>query len=153
MRLLVVLTLAVSCLADVTHPLVGWICDRAGSLRPVYGTAGAFVLGEAVSHNISTASFNGTRGFALKGGTRFHFDREGRLEENESAAEQSVAARFNGSTLILESTAARIEFPQPIERIHAMGEGWLAVRTADAVYAVSTSEGTEQSYQLPEAEQ
>jgi hypothetical protein len=45
--------------AQLLRPRVGYIVDRKGSLRPVEGVAGAFVLGPAVDSDIVSAAFSG----------------------------------------------------------------------------------------------
>jgi len=45
--------------AQLVRPRIGYIIDRKGSLRPVEGVAGAFVLGPAVDSDIVSAAFSG----------------------------------------------------------------------------------------------
>src|SRR3954447_13869776 len=45
--------------AQLQRPRIGYIVDRKGSLRPVEGVAGAFVLGPAVDSDIVSAAFSG----------------------------------------------------------------------------------------------
>lgn len=45
--------------AQVLRPRIGYIVDRKGSLRPVEGVAGAFLLGAAVDHDVVSAAHSG----------------------------------------------------------------------------------------------
>ena len=45
--------------AQLQRPRIGYIVDRKGSLRPVDGVAGAFVLGPAVDHDVVSAACSG----------------------------------------------------------------------------------------------
>ena len=58
------LVLALTALSQVRPPRAGIVRDRAGALRPVYGVAGAFVLGDALETGVLSAGFSGATGFA-----------------------------------------------------------------------------------------
>lgn len=98
-RLLVVLA-AIGCFAQMSAPRIGFVRDVAGSLRPVHGVAGAFVLGEAIVKDVVSAASSGaytivkteTEVLVLEGGeiqsrqeapaaeAAFGFDAQGRPE-------------------------------------------------------------------------
>ena len=155
MKVLLALFAALALSADVAMPLLGWVCDRAGAMRPVHGAAGAFVLGEALVSEVTSVDFDGKSGVAVLAGdepTRFGFNANGdRTEELPAGA--STEAHADGRTLVLERHSIRLELSEDIERIDRLGEGWLAVRTAGAIWAVRTEHGKEQVFRLPEAEQ
>ena len=150
--LLTAVLLALVAFGQMGMPLLGWVCDRAGALRPVHGAAGAFVLGEAVANDVVQASFDGRKGVATPGAGEAGFGFNARGERVDEAEVAAVDAHAEGRTLVLERRAVRLEVPEEIERIDHLGEGWLAVRTANAIWAVRTDEGKEQIFRLPEAE-
>lgn len=64
MRPLAMLLLATAALPQIEAPRAGVIRDRAGVLRPVYGVAGSFVLGEPLADEVLSAGFSRSDGFA-----------------------------------------------------------------------------------------
>ena len=50
--------------AQISEPLAGHVRDRAGSLRPVLGIAGGFVLGEAIHEGVLSSGFGRSTGYA-----------------------------------------------------------------------------------------
>ena len=65
--------------SGISPPRAGYIRDDAGGLRPVYGVAGSFVLGDPIASGVISAAFSGRLGLAKTAGTLYAFDREGRL--------------------------------------------------------------------------
>jgi hypothetical protein len=57
-RFCISLLAGVAC-AQVLPPRIGYIVDRKGSLRPVEGVAGAFVLGPAIDTDVVAAAYSG----------------------------------------------------------------------------------------------
>jgi hypothetical protein len=65
--------------SGITPPRVGYIRDEAGALRPVYGVAGSFVLGQPINKRpVISAAFSGRLGLAKTATALYAFDREGR---------------------------------------------------------------------------
>jgi hypothetical protein len=52
--------------AEVTSPRIGFAHYQDGSLRPVLGVAGAFVVGEPISTGVNAAAVSGTGGLIAK---------------------------------------------------------------------------------------
>jgi hypothetical protein len=77
--ILFVSVLLASAQSGFTPPRVGFIKDNGGGLRPVFGVAANFVLGEAIDTGVVTVAFSSRYGLAKKEKTLSVFDREGRL--------------------------------------------------------------------------
>jgi hypothetical protein len=119
--------LAVAATAQVAPPRAGYIVDRSGSLRPVYGVAGAFTLGPPILTEVIAAAYSGKslvvkldrelliddkRFEAPAGDAVVTFDSRGRASEiyfpeadlvwsrREEKFDESVAARKQMSTWI-----------------------------------------------------
>jgi hypothetical protein len=173
-RLVCFLLLAASMPAQITSPpVMGFIRDRAGALRPVHGVAGSFLLGEAIETGVLSASFSDRLGFAKTESELLVF-------ENGSVAARVAApdgpaiftwkagdrlgqvlfsnsgecARWTGSRLVPISCetnpAATLPAgaPEPTEGIEQMSDGWLIIRADKGLYSVRE----ETVYRLPEAE-
>lgn len=66
MRLVLAFALSIVCSAQLSAPLIGYVRTSARELRPVYGVAGAFVLGDALDRDVLSASFTSKAGLAKK---------------------------------------------------------------------------------------
>ncbi len=74
--------------SGITPPRVGYIRDEAGALRPVYGVAGNFVLGQPINKRpVISAAFSGRLGLAKTAAALYTFDREGRRLGRLAAAD------------------------------------------------------------------
>jgi hypothetical protein len=69
----------------IAPPRIGFIQDSTHSLRPVYGLAGNFVLGDAAVANIEAASFSGSFGILKDSSTLTVIDGQGRLVASQDA--------------------------------------------------------------------
>ncbi len=61
---LVFVLVTAGAVAQVSAPATGFVRDRAGSLRPVLGVAGSFVLGDAIEEAVISAGFGKSLGYA-----------------------------------------------------------------------------------------
>ncbi|MBC8164944.1 MAG: hypothetical protein H7Y20_03605, partial [Bryobacteraceae bacterium] len=64
MKLIIGCLMAACCFGQISIPAIGFVRDVHGSLRPLQGIEGAFVLGEAVATGVVSASFYGRTGLA-----------------------------------------------------------------------------------------
>lgn len=64
MKIVLGCLVAACCFGQISVPTIGFVRDAHGSLRPLQGIEGAFVLGEAVATGVISASFNGRNGLA-----------------------------------------------------------------------------------------
>jgi hypothetical protein len=112
--------------SGISPPRVGYIRDEAGALRPVYGVAGSFVLGQPVNKRpVISAAFSGRLGLAKTATALYAFDREGRRLGRLAAADGQAQFVFSpdGSEAIvfLPDTSERFRWrnagfqPVPIE--------------------------------------
>jgi hypothetical protein len=74
--------------SGITPPRVGYIRDEAGALRPVYGVAGSFVLGQPINKRpVISAAFSGHLGLAKTATALYAFNREGQRLGRLAAAD------------------------------------------------------------------
>jgi hypothetical protein len=71
--------------AQLAAPQVGFIQDSANALRPVYGLAGNFVLGDSIAANIESASFSGSFGMLKTASAIIVVDRQGQVVASQDA--------------------------------------------------------------------
>jgi hypothetical protein len=71
--------------AQLAAPQVGFIQDSGNVLRPVYGLAGNFVLGDSIAANIEAASFSGSFGMVKTTSALVIVDRQGQLIASQDA--------------------------------------------------------------------
>jgi hypothetical protein len=69
----------------IAPPQIGFIQDSDHSLRPVYGIAGNFVLGDTAVANIEAASFSGSFGMLKDSSTLTVIDRQGQVVGSRDA--------------------------------------------------------------------
>jgi hypothetical protein len=72
--------------AQITPPQVGFIQDSGNTLRPVYGLAGNFVLGDSAAANVEAVSFSGSFGMLKTASTLIIIDRQGQVIASQDAA-------------------------------------------------------------------
>jgi len=80
--------LAVSAWAQpaITPPQVGFMQDTAGSLRPVHGLAGNFLVGEPIAAGVLSAAFSGSFGLAKTDSTVIVTDWQGKAIATSDAS-------------------------------------------------------------------
>jgi len=118
----VALLLLASCaLAQVETPSIGLMLDASGALRPVYGVAGNFTLGDPV-------------------------DASGELE-----IPARVSFLIEAEELILRrSDASEVRFPvNGVRALRAMSADWVQVFTTHGDYALRIEQGREALFALP----
>ncbi len=69
----------------IAPPQIGFIQDSGNSLRPVYGLAGNFVLGDSTASGVEEASFSGSFGFLKTSSTLSVVDRQGQVVASQDA--------------------------------------------------------------------
>jgi hypothetical protein len=152
MRFLVTAILLSTCAAgQISAPVIGYLRDLAGMLRPVSGIAGAFVLGEPVESGIIEARFLGTSGCAWTETGTIAFRNGQRIDDSTTCPATSSAVRIEGDEAVIEATGVRIRVPSPVSAVEQMADQWYVLRAAAALYAFHTRPGAETLYQLPEA--
>jgi hypothetical protein len=76
---------AVTMWAQLAIPQIGFMQDSANALRPVYGVAGNFVLGDSAAADVQAASFSGSFGMLKTGSTLIIIDRQGQAVASQDA--------------------------------------------------------------------
>ncbi|HTW64486.1 MAG TPA: hypothetical protein VME17_07720 [Bryobacteraceae bacterium] len=82
MKFFAITLLSLSTLAAQTAirpPQMGFAAAADGSLRPVYGVAGNFILGPAAAANVLSQAFSGSLGLLKTGSTLSAFDPQGHV--------------------------------------------------------------------------
>lgn len=116
--------------ADIERPLIGTIRDLAGDLRPVYGVAGAFVLGDVITEDAESA----------------------KSASNRESARAEAEGTLEGDEVVIRRTGVRLRAPAGVSDVETLGKGWLLLRSPSRLYAVRTDAGREEIYALPEAD-
>jgi hypothetical protein len=70
----------------IRPPQLGFAGDADGTLRPVYGVAGNFILGPAISDKVISQAFSGSLGLLKTESTLAAFDGEGKMLATIDAA-------------------------------------------------------------------
>src|SRR5437016_879447 len=71
--------------AQLATPQIGFIQDSGNALRPVYGIAGNFVLGDSAAAGVQAASFSGSFGMLKTRSTLIVIDRQGQVVASQDA--------------------------------------------------------------------
>ena len=66
MKYAALVAFVIACAAQLSSPLIGFVRTNANELRPVYGVAGAFVLGDPVERDVLSAAFTSVSGLVKK---------------------------------------------------------------------------------------
>ena len=173
-RTMPLLMIAAACLAEITGPLVGYFRDRRGDLRPLYGVSGAFVPGDPIEHDVVSSAFSGAMGLVKKEKSLLVF-REGKVTASLDAPAGRATFGFDrrglpawvrfegGACLVWRNDTPEPapcppadlpidpDLPEPVLSAESMSDGWLAVQTESAVWAVSTGPETRR-WRIPEAQ-
>jgi hypothetical protein len=84
--LLISLSMAqVAMWAQLAAPQIGFIQDSGNALRPVYGLAGNFVLGDSLAANVEAVSFSGSFGMLKTTSALAVVDRQGQVITSQDA--------------------------------------------------------------------
>ncbi|HEX4592948.1 MAG TPA: hypothetical protein VH157_01675 [Bryobacteraceae bacterium] len=78
----------------VTAPQVGFMHDAADSVRPVYGIAGNFLLGDPVATGVLSAAFSGSYGLIKTGSAVIVIDRAGSIVGSSNAPDGPALLSF-----------------------------------------------------------
>ncbi len=81
--------------AQLAAPQIGFIQDGGNSLRPVYGVAGNFVLGDSTVANIEAAAFSGSFGMLKTASSLIVLDRQGQFVATQDAPAGPVLFAFS----------------------------------------------------------
>lgn len=158
---------------SLSAPRVGFMLDRSHYVRPVFGMAGNFILGEAVAGygEILSFAFSGKSGLAKTESQLLLLDGGAAITQAFDAPPGEALFAFHAdgtpAYCYFEATGEldRIgpdglvpleKFALPdgaltsreVRTIHQMGDGWMQIDTADGIYARRTATGAE--YRLPE---
>jgi hypothetical protein len=99
---LIALCLAASAAAQNRPPQMGFAGAADGTLRPVYGVAGNFILGPSVAGKVISQAFSGSLGLLKTESTLVAFDGQGRVLATKYAAAGPALFAFSpdGATAI-----------------------------------------------------
>jgi hypothetical protein len=104
--------------SQIAAPAAGFVRDRAGCLRPVFGASGSFVLSEILEEGVLSAGFGKTAGFAKTADTLLVI-RSGEVAERLPAPTGPAVFYPDAS-----GEMARIYFPVTRDLWRARGSGW-----------------------------
>jgi hypothetical protein len=122
---LLLLSFTAAAVAQVSTPAAGFVRDRMGSLRPVLGVSGSFVLGEAIEQGVISAGFGKKAGYA-KTESELLVIRSGEVAERLSApAGESVFYLGAGGEV------EQIYFPAARELWRVQQPGFTKITDAD----------------------
>ena len=79
---------------SLTSPQVGFMRDATDSLRPVYGIAGNFLLGDAVAIGVISAAYSGSFGWVKTSSTVAVIDRTGSILASTAAPDGPALFAF-----------------------------------------------------------
>lgn len=132
--------LAVSAWAQPTiaPPQIGFMEDKAGSVHPVYGLAGNFLMGDPIATGVISAAFSGSFGWAKTDSTVIVMDAQGQAMATSDAPPGPALFAFTGddrpalaylvtSNTLLQWSGATLT-PVPLD--------WTAL-AADAVLSIA----------------
>ncbi len=71
--------------AQIATPQIGFMQDGGNALRPVYGIAGNFVLGDSAAADVQASSFSGSFGMLKTRSTLIVIDRQGQVVASQDA--------------------------------------------------------------------
>jgi hypothetical protein len=96
---LLLLAIAVTVCAQpaLAPPQIGFIQDSSNTLRPVYGIAGNFVLGDATQAGLTSAAFSGSFGIVKTDTSLLAIDRQGQAIAASDAPSGSALFAFSQS--------------------------------------------------------
>jgi hypothetical protein len=81
----------------LSPPQIGYIQDSQNSIRPVYGIAGNFVLGDATSQGVASAAFSGSFGLLKTDSAVYAVDRQGQVLASADAPAGAALFAFSRS--------------------------------------------------------
>ena len=139
-------TFAMVCAAQLSSPLIGYVRTRANELRPVYGVAGAFVLGEAVERDVLSAGFTSISGIVKKDDevlvflrgklVRRHVAPAGPAQFGFTPAGEPAWVRFDSGCrqwVKGDLQAADADTCSATNELERVGDDWFAVREDDRI--------------------
>lgn len=125
----------------LTPPQAGFMLDGGNSLRPVYGIAGNFLLGDPAATGVVSAAFSGCLGLLKTDSALIAIDRQGRQVASTDAPDGSALFAFSRdgtmAVAFLTGTQALVTWdgsvfqPLPLDLASAV----LAVAMPDAGHA------------------
>jgi hypothetical protein len=86
LSLVIVLVASAAAQTSLQPPQLGFAAISGGSLRPVYGLAGNFILGPSVAGNVFSQAFSGSLGLLKTASTLAAFDAQGHILASNNAA-------------------------------------------------------------------
>jgi hypothetical protein len=111
---LVALSMVASAAAQIRPPQLGFAGAADGTLRPVYGVAGNFILGPPVVGHVISLAFSGSLGLLKTDSTLVAFDGQGKVlaTTNTAAGPALFAFSLDGDTALayVASSSSLIEW-------------------------------------------
>src|ERR1700729_479425 len=98
MKFLATLLIAATIVAaqsGIRPPQVGFAGNADGTLRPVYGVAGNFILGPSIAARVISQAFSGSIGLLKTESTLRAFNRQGQVLATTDAAEGPALFAFS----------------------------------------------------------
>ena len=140
--------------AQVGAPLAGLVRTAAGTVRPVHGVAGSFILGEPLMEGVEALHFDGSGGWARSGGEVLILGRDGEVlrRVQEQPAREEIAV-IEGDELVLRASGRRLRLPFAVDRIERAGAEYLALSGSEGRLLARITHGREALFVLPEAAQ
>jgi hypothetical protein len=153
---LIALSVVASAAAQIRAPQLGFAGAADGTLRPVYGVAGNFILGSPVRGQVISEAFSGSLGLLKTDSTLAAFDGQGKVLATTDAAAGPALFAFSvdgvtalayvgSSNTLIEWRAGRFEAvpfhsgPDPILAIAlSTGEASLIVQRPDGLWEVGS---------------
>ncbi len=93
--LVIVLAASAAAQTSIHPPQLGFVAISGGSLRPVYGIAGNFILGPSVAGSVLSQSFSGSLGLLKTASTLAAFDAQGHMLASTNAASGPALFAFS----------------------------------------------------------
>jgi hypothetical protein len=81
--------------AQIATPQIGFMQDSGNALRPVYGIAGNFVLGDSAAADVQQASFSGSFGIMKTASALIVIDRQGQIVASQDTPTGSALFAFS----------------------------------------------------------
>lgn len=139
--------LAVSAWAQpaIAPPQLGFMQDSAGSLRPVYGVAGNFLMGEPIAAGVISSAFSGSFGWTKTDSTVNVTDSQGQAIAAADAPDGAALFAFTGdgkpalaylftSNTLLQWSGAELT-PVPLDGAALAADAVLSIAEPDPDHA------------------
>jgi hypothetical protein len=141
-------------LAQVAAPRLGLVRFDDGSVRPLYGVAGSFRIGEPLLRNVDALAFDGCRGRARSGDEDLILGPDGEVLRREPHTPGRTAASkpawIEGDELVIRASGARLRLPFAADRLQQAGAEYVVVTGPDGRLLARITTGSERLFAIPE---